>query len=99
MFLGLDAIGQAIKYKMELLDNTVHFIDKTVDGGKIILQNLVSVEMYNKYGYDGVLNCQVDLFFKVYKLLNDNRIQICNEKVIIDGANYEASIILPEICV
>lgn len=97
MFPGLNAIDQAVKFGMKVLGNTAHFIDETVDGGKIILQNIVSIEIYNKYGCDGILNSQVDLFFRLYRLFNNNKIHICNEKVIIENANYEVSIVLPNI--
>lgn len=37
-FPGLDAIGQALKYGVKVFGVTVHYVDHTLDGGKIIAQ-------------------------------------------------------------
>lgn len=38
-FPGLDAIGQAMNYGVKVYGVTIHFVDKTLDGGKIIAQD------------------------------------------------------------
>lgn len=37
-FPGVDAIGQALKYGVKVFGVTVHYVDSTLDGGKIISQ-------------------------------------------------------------
>lgn len=37
-FPGVDAIGQALNYGVKVFGVTVHFVDHTLDGGKIISQ-------------------------------------------------------------
>lgn len=37
-FPGVDAIGQALDYGVKVFGVTVHFVDNTLDGGKIISQ-------------------------------------------------------------
>ena len=40
-FPGVDAIGQAMKYGVKVYGVTVHFVDQTLDGGKIISQSAI----------------------------------------------------------
>jgi phosphoribosylglycinamide formyltransferase-1 len=42
-FAGLDAVGQAIAYGVQMTGVTVHFVDEGVDSGPIILQRAVPV--------------------------------------------------------
>ena len=37
-FPGVDAIGQALKYGVKVFGVTIHYVDQTLDGGKIISQ-------------------------------------------------------------
>ena len=43
-FKGLDGVGQALDYGAKVVGCTVHFVDRSVDGGAIILQAPVLVE-------------------------------------------------------
>jgi phosphoribosylglycinamide formyltransferase-1 len=43
-FKGLHAVGQALEYGVKVAGCTVHFVDKTVDGGAIIVQAAVTVD-------------------------------------------------------
>lgn len=43
-FKGLRGIGQALEYGVKVAGCTVHFVDRSVDGGAIILQSAVPVE-------------------------------------------------------
>lgn len=40
-FPGVDAIGQALDYGVKVFGVTVHYVDKTLDGGKIISQSAI----------------------------------------------------------
>lgn len=43
-FPGLDAIGQAMDYGVKVYGVTIHFVDETLDGGKIIDQAAIHYE-------------------------------------------------------
>lgn len=43
-FPGVDAIGQAMSYGVKVYGVTVHFVDSTLDGGKIISQAAIPYE-------------------------------------------------------
>ncbi len=40
-FQGADAIGQAMKYGVKVYGISIHFVDQTLDGGKIIAQTAI----------------------------------------------------------
>lgn len=40
-FPGVDAIGQALRYGVKVFGVTVHYVDETLDGGKIIAQSAI----------------------------------------------------------
>lgn len=43
-FKGKDAIGQAINYGVKVMGVTIHFVNKEMDGGKIIAQESFNVD-------------------------------------------------------
>lgn len=43
-FPGVDAIGQALNYGVKVFGVTIHYVDKTLDGGKIISQAALPYE-------------------------------------------------------
>lgn len=43
-FPGVDAIGQALNYGVKVFGITVHYVDHTLDGGKIISQTAIAYE-------------------------------------------------------
>lgn len=97
-FRGVKAIDQALAENVNVLGNTAHFIDENVDTGPIIAQNVMSRKVFDNYGYRGVLDTQIELFWLVYKLLNENRVHVNDDGVVkIDGASYDEVMYLPKI--
>ena len=47
-FPGVDAIGQALKYGVKVYGVTVHYVDQTLDGGKIISQAAIPYDGDNR---------------------------------------------------
>lgn len=47
-FPGVDAIGQAMAYGVKVFGVTVHYVDQTLDGGKIISQAAIHYEGYDR---------------------------------------------------
>lgn len=43
-FRGADAIGQALEYGVKIFGVTIHYVDSTLDGGKIIAQAAVEYD-------------------------------------------------------
>ena len=96
MFPGLMAIDQAINASAKVLGNTAHFIDEGVDTGSIIMQNIVSYQFFEKYGYDGLLNLQVPMFNKILDSLINNTLIINNGKVTLKNYNYDSVVFFPK---
>ncbi len=44
-FAGRDAIGQALRYGVRVTGVTVHLVDETLDGGPIVLQEALTVDL------------------------------------------------------
>lgn len=81
-FPGLNAIDQALASSVQLLGNTAHFIDKDVDSGPIIMQSVISRSVYKEY--EDVLAIQIDMLKTIWDLLNEDRIKVKNNRVIIE---------------
>ena len=43
-FKGKDAIGQAIEYGVKVMGVTIHYVDASMDGGRIIAQRAFAVQ-------------------------------------------------------
>lgn len=96
MFPGLNAIDQALDAGAKLLGNTAHFIDEGIDTGPIIMQNIVSLEFFEKYGYDGVLDQQITLFNRILDCLINETLLIEDRKVILKNYDYSKTVFFPE---
>lgn len=88
LFPGVDAIDQALAAKVKILGNTAHFVDQGMDTGPIILQNVLSVKVFEEKGYSGVLDYQLDMVEEIYGWLKQGRISVKDREVLIEGGNY-----------
>ena len=96
MFPGLNAIDQALDAGAKLLGNTAHFIDEGIDTGPIIMQNIVTLEFFEKHGYDGVLDQQITLFNRILDCLIKESLHIEGRKVILKNYDYSKTVFFPE---
>jgi len=96
-FPGQMAIDQALDAGAKILGNTAHFIDEGIDTGPIIMQNILSKEIYKTHGYDGILDNQIPMLYKIYDCLENDKIKIKNRNVTIENANYRMNTFFPEI--
>lgn len=94
---GVKAIDQALNNKARYIGNTAHFIDAGIDTGPIILQSIQLSEVFYKEGYDGILDVQIEMLYKIDLLLIEKKIVIENSKVKILGANYKINYFFPHI--
>ena len=73
-FKGLDAQKQAYEYGVKIAGCTVHYVDETVDGGKIIMQD--SVDVLNTDSLDdlekNILKKEHKLYPKAIKWVIEN---------------------------
>lgn len=100
MYPGRKAIDQAVEHgNTMLVGNTAHFIDEGMDTGKIIMQSVLPLKSFKDKGndYDVILDMQVEMLEKLLIVLNDNRIIIENDEVVIKGADYYTGRIFPSI--
>lgn len=96
-YSGINSIDQAVEGKANLLGNTAHFIDAGMDTGPIIMQSVISVVAFYEGGYDVILDIQIEMLYKIFDLLQVGRIQIVNDRVKIDDADYNSHSIFPYI--
>lgn len=94
-FPGMDAIDQAIEAKVKVLGNTAHFIDQGMDTGPIIMQNVISVEVFKEKGYAGVLDYQLIMIEKIHEWLRLDMISVKSGEVVIEGSNNTEAVFFP----
>jgi phosphoribosylglycinamide formyltransferase-1 len=95
MYPGMQAIDQAIEANTNLLGNTAHFIDAGVDTGPIIMQNVVSAEVFRQGGYEAVLDQQLHMIHQIYAWLRADRLHIVDGKVVVINGRYELPAFFP----
>lgn len=94
-FPGSDAIDQALEANVKVLGNTAHFIDQGMDTGPIIMQNIVSVDVFKEKGYSGVLDHQLTMIEEIYEWLRLDKISVKNGEVLVEGSNNSKAIFFP----
>lgn len=64
-FPGVDAIGQALDYGVKVFGVTIHFVDETLDGGKIIEQGSLHYEGNSRDELEPMIhNLEHELYIK-----------------------------------
>lgn len=98
MFPGINAIDQAKKYgNVLLIGNTAHFIDKGVDTGPIIMQSVTTMHSFlYENDYDIVLDQQIPMLNRILLAINNNDIQVIDDRVHINNADYSITHIYPD---
>lgn len=96
-FPGINSIDQALEANASVLGNTAHFIDEGMDTGPIILQNIVSAEVFKEAGYDGVMDYQLLMLDKIHAWLKENRISVKDGKVLVQGSDYRVPAFFPSL--
>ena len=97
LYPGLLAIDQARNANAFLYGNTAHFIDSGIDTGLIIMQNVVHRDFFEKYGYDGILDQQLNMLEQIVKWLEADRIQVKENVVTIKDLKANDSVFFPQI--
>jgi phosphoribosylglycinamide formyltransferase-1 len=55
-FQGADAVGQAMDYGVKVYGVTIHFVDATLDGGKIISQTAIPYEGSDREALEAMIH-------------------------------------------
>lgn len=95
LYPGRKAIDQALSSRSHLLGNTAHFINEGVDEGLVIMQNIVSAELFQRGGYDVVLDQQIPMLVQIFRWLEDDRLEVTDNRVVIRGGNNGESAFFP----
>ncbi len=98
MFSGKNAIDRAVKDgNIFLAGNTAHFIDESIDAGKIIMQSIVPLQAFldADHDYDVILDMQLDMIKQLMFVINNDRLRIIDGRVKILGADYQQKVIYP----
>lgn len=62
-FRGADAIGQALEYGVKVFGVTIHYVDATLDGGKIISQVAVAYEGSDRDELEPLIHAQEHILY------------------------------------
>ena len=62
-FRGADAIGQALEYGVKVFGVTIHYVDATLDGGKIISQVAVAYEGSDREELEPLIHAQEHILY------------------------------------
>ncbi len=95
MFPGIKSIDQALDADTFLLGNTAHFVDAGKDTGPVIMQSIMHSKSFSNH--EDVLGMQLPMVYQIFCWLNENRIQVVNNKVIIEKAHYDQNVFYPQI--
>ncbi len=84
-FPGLNAQKQALEYGVKITGCTVHFVDKKIDHGPIILQKAVEVmdSDTEKSLSERILKKEHEIYPEAVKLFLENRLVMNNRKILI----------------
>ncbi|MDE6444454.1 MAG: phosphoribosylglycinamide formyltransferase [Muribaculaceae bacterium] len=62
-FRGADAVGQALAYGVKVYGVTVHYVDATLDGGKIIAQAAISYEGNDRDDLEAMIHAREHILY------------------------------------
>lgn len=62
-FPGKDAIGQALEYGVKVFGVTIHYVDETLDGGKIISQAAIPYEGDNREELEAMIHAREHVLY------------------------------------
>ncbi len=62
-FRGADAIGQALEYGVKVFGVTIHYVDATLDGGKIISQVAVAYDGSDRDELEPLIHAQEHILY------------------------------------
>ncbi len=95
MFPGVKSIDQALNVNAFLLGNTAHFVDAGTDTGPVIMQSTLHSKTFSNY--EDVLGLQLPMIYQIFCWLNENRISVLGNKVIVEKANYHQPTFYPQL--
>lgn len=88
-FPGKMSIDQALATNVQVLGNTAHFVDSGIDTGPIIMQSVMSRRDF--ICYEDVLRLQLLMLEKIWNLLDEDKIIVQENLVIIDSEKVNSN--------
>ncbi|TVR84856.1 MAG: hypothetical protein EA412_00115 [Chitinophagaceae bacterium] len=89
-FPGLSSFEKAMKAGVRFIGSTVHFIDKGVDTGPIIVQSSVPLNL--TFSFDELRHIvfidQCRIVLQAFKWIEEGRLKVIDDMVMIDSASY-----------
>ncbi len=95
MFPGVKSIDRSLNGNAFLLGNTAHFVDAGTDTGPVIMQSILQSQTYTDY--EDILGLQLPMIYQIFCWLNENRVRVEDNKVIIDKAKYNHISFYPQL--
>lgn len=92
---GLLAIDQALVNKTFLLGNSAHFVTSELDGGSVLIQNIVHHSFF--INYDDLLDRQIIMLIQIMKWFNEERIYFVDDYALVKDADYTIGEYIPKI--
>ena len=89
-FKGLRAFDDAVRYGVQYVGSTIHFIDEKMDEGKIIQQTVCRVDKSRPVAWTRhrIFEQQCRSLLQVVKWLDDDRILVEGNRVTVRGATF-----------
>ncbi len=89
-FKGLDGFGDTMRFKARYMGTTIHFVDRQVDEGKLIMQSICPVDPEQPVTSlrHTVFQHQCKSLLQVVKWLSEGRIIVLDDCVTIVNAQY-----------
>jgi phosphoribosylglycinamide formyltransferase-1 len=89
------AIDIALAENNLLLGNTAHFIIEEADAGPVIMQSIIPAKQVEDY--DSVLNLQLPMLKQIIIWLENDRVFVDHDKVVIRDACYKLDTYIPNL--
>ena len=85
-FKGLDAQKQAFKAGVKMSGATVHFVDESLDGGEIIMQECIDISMHQNVEAvaDAILEIEHKLYYKAVNAVWNKTYSIAERRIILE---------------
>ena len=94
-YKGRFPVDRALEDRALLLGNTAHFINEEMDGGPVIMQNLIVRRDY--VNYETVLDMQVPMIMQIILWLREGRIGVVDGEVSVKDASYQIGSFIPRL--
>ncbi len=94
-YKGLRAVDRAIDGRSFLLGNTAHFITTDIDGGPVIMQNIISYQNFTSV--EDLINNQNVMQMQIINWISQGRFGVSDGRAYVINADYSIGNYVPKI--